>query len=114
VLQPESVRSMARNHIGALSVTLLKSANPPISNDAESFPGLRKTWSLAFQINMEAAPTGRSAGSLSWAGLANTYYWIDPARGIGGVYLSQVLPFMDRQSLPLSLAFESAVYRELA
>ena len=114
LLRPETVRSMARNHIGDLSVRMLESANPMATNDAEMFPGLRKTWSLAFQINMEAAPTGRSAGSLSWAGLANTYYWIDPARGIGGVYLSQVLPFVDVKSYPLFLAFESAVYRSLA
>jgi CubicO group peptidase (beta-lactamase class C family) len=114
LLRPETVRSMARNHIGDLSVRMLESANPMATNDAEMFPGLRKTWSLAFQINMEAAPTGRSAGSLSWAGLANTYYWIDPARGIGGVYLSQVLPFVDVKSYPLVLAFESAVYRSLA
>ena len=57
------------------------------------------------------APTGRSAGSLSWAGLGNTYYWIDPAAGIGGVFATQILPFADSKALPLFLAFETAVYR---
>jgi CubicO group peptidase (beta-lactamase class C family) len=86
---------------------------PPLSNDAEFFPGLSKSWGLSFMINDEPAPTGRSAGSLAWAGLANSYFWIDPAKGIGGVYLTQVLPFADRKSLPLFLEFETAVYRSL-
>ena len=55
---------------------------------------------------MSDAPTGRSAGSLAWAGLANTYYWIDQKKGVGGVYVTQVLPFADVKSLPLFYAFE--------
>lgn len=65
-------------------------------------------------INTEPAPTGRSAGSLAWAGLANSYYWIDPVKGVGGAYATQVLPFADEKSLPLYLSFESAVYEELS
>jgi methyl acetate hydrolase len=65
-------------------------------------------------INDETAPTGRSPGSLAWAGMANTYFWIDPTRGIGGVYLTQLFPFADRKSLPLFLEFEKAVYRSLS
>jgi len=91
-------------------VTLLKTAAPALTNDAEFFPGMPKTWGLSFQINTEKAPTGRPAGGLMWAGLANTYFWIDPVTGIGGVYLSQVLPFADKKSLPLYYAFESAMY----
>jgi methyl acetate hydrolase len=64
-------------------------------------------------INHEKAPTGRSAGSLAWAGLSNCYFWIDPARNAGGVYLTQILPFADAKSLPLFLDFETAVYRSL-
>ena len=64
-------------------------------------------------INTEDAPTGRSAGSLAWAGLANSYFWIDRAKGVGGAYMTQVLPFADEKSLPLYLAFESAVYESL-
>jgi methyl acetate hydrolase len=45
-----------------------------------------------------------------WAGLANSYYWIDPRTGIGGVYLTQVLPFADKKALPLYYAFETAFY----
>jgi hypothetical protein len=45
--------------------------------------------------------------------LANTYFWIDQQRGIGGVYLSQVLPFADAKALPLFYAFEKTVYDSL-
>lgn len=110
VLKPETVDLMSRNHMGDCRVTLLKTAAPPLSNDAEFFPGVEKTWGLSFQINAEKAPTGRPAGGLMWAGLANTYFWIDPATGIGGVYTTQVLPFADKKALPLYYAFERAFY----
>ena len=69
-----------------------------------------KTFGLAFMINTEAVPGGRSAGSLAWAGLANSYYWIDPARRIAGVILTQILPFADPRALGALGAFERAVY----
>jgi len=104
---------MAANHIGDVLVAPLKTAIPPLSNDVEVFPGMPKKWGLSFLINTQKAPTGRSAGSLAWAGLANTYFWIDPAKGVGGVYLSQVLPFADKKSLPLCGEFETAVYQSV-
>lgn len=110
VLKPETVATMSKNAMGESRVTLLKTAAPPFSNDAEFFPGLDKQWGLSFMTNNEEAPTGRSAGGLSWAGLANTYYWIDQKKGVGGVYITQILPFADVKSLPLFYAFESAVY----
>ena len=111
VLKPETVELMSQNAMGATPVTMLKTIMPPISTDAEFFPGMSKSWGLSFMINNEEAPTGRSAGSLAWAGLANTYYWVDQKRGLGGVYATQILPFADVKSLPLFLEFEKAVYQ---
>ncbi len=113
LLAPETVDMMSRNQMGENRVCELKTAIPPFSNDAEFFPGMPKTWGLTFMINTEEAPTGRSAGSLGWAGLANSFFWIDPAKGIGGAYLTQVLPFIDTKSFPLYLDFERAVYENL-
>ena len=110
VLKPETVAQMSKNAMGDCKVGLLRTAIPPLSNDAEFFPGVEKQWGLSFMINNAPAPTGRSAGSLAWAGLANTYYWIDQAKGVGGVYATQILPFADTKSLPLFHAFEKAVY----
>ena len=114
LLAPETVDMMSRNQMGENRVCELKTAIPPFSNDAEFFPGMPKTWGLTFMINTEEAPTGRTAGSLGWAGLANSFFWIDPAKGIGGAYLTQVLPFIDAKAFPLYLAFEQAVYENLA
>ena len=114
VLRPETVGMMSRNQMGEIRVCGLKTAIPPLSNDAEFFPGMPKSWGLSFMINDEEAPTGRSAGSLGWAGLANSFFWIDPAKGIGGAYLTQVLPFIDEKAFPLYIAFESAAYDALA
>jgi len=110
VLKPETVDLMSRNHIGELRVTMLKTVMPTRSNDVELFAGVPKTWGLSFMINEKTAPTGRSPGSLSWAGLSNCYYWIDPSRQLGGVYLTQIFPFGDRKALPLYLEFETAIY----
>jgi len=114
VLDAETVDLMCPNAIGDLRVTPMKTVMPQFSNDAEFFPGLPKGWGVTWQVNLEPAPTGRSAGSLQWAGIANSYFWIDPVRGIGGVYMTQILPFADTKSLPLFEAFETEVYRALS
>ncbi|HEY1259283.1 MAG TPA: serine hydrolase domain-containing protein [Stellaceae bacterium] len=110
VLKPETVRQMAQNAIGDLNVQLLRTALPAYSNDAEFFPGMVKKWGLGFMISTAAVPGGRNAGSLAWAGLANTYFWIDPAAGIVGVILMQLIPFADAKALAVFDGFEKAVY----
>lgn len=110
VLKPATVQMMTQNQMGDCRVCELKTVMPDLSNDAEFFPGMEKTWGLSFQINTERTPSGRPAGGLAWAGLANSYFWIDRENGIGGAYLTQLLPFADNKSLPLYDAFETAVY----
>jgi methyl acetate hydrolase len=110
VLSAETVAEANRNQIGDLLVRPLKTVDPGSSNDAEFFPGMPKKWGLAYMISAEDAPVGRTAGSLAWAGLANTYYWIDPTRRIAGVILTQVLPFADPKVLNTFEQFERAIY----
>ena len=110
VLRPETVAEMAKNQIGDLTVGALKTAIPAYSNDAEFFPGMVKKWGLGYLITMEEAPTGRSSGSVAWAGLFNTYFWIDPTKQLAGVILMQILPFADDQAFRLFEEFESAIY----
>jgi CubicO group peptidase (beta-lactamase class C family) len=104
---------MSKNAIGDINLDVLKTAAPPLSLDADFFPGLPAKWALSFYMNSAPAPTGRSANSLAWAGLANTYYWIDPARRITGVILMQILPFFDTHAIKLFRDFETAVYGAL-
>jgi len=113
VLRSETVDLMAQNHIGALDIGVFKPAIPALSNEVALFPGMRKGWGLSFLINDQPAPTGRSAGSLAWAGLANTYFWIDRTKRVSGVFLSQVFPFWDHTAIDLVTKFETEVYRAL-
>ncbi len=113
VLKPETVALMGQNHIGDLNMTRMTSAIPSATNDVDLYPDMAKKWGLSFLINTERTPEGRSPGSLAWAGLANTYYWIDPARDITGVILMQLLPFADKQCLETFAGFERGVYAGL-
>lgn len=113
LLRPETVALMSQNHIGALEVGEFKSAIPALSNDIKLLPGISLKWGLSFLINAQQLPTGRSAGSLAWAGLANTYFWIDRTRRVSGVFLSQVFPFYDNTAIDLLGRFETEVYRAL-
>jgi methyl acetate hydrolase len=112
-LRPETVGLMLQNHIGEIDVEPMISAAPSFSNDVDLFPGTRQKWGLSFLINTEPVPGGRSAGSAAWAGLNNTYYWLDPARKVAGALFTQVLPFADPAVLRLLSAFERAVYQAL-
>ena len=110
VLKPETVMTMAENHIGELNVMPLKTALPQYSNDVELYPDQDKKWGLSFLINTRKTAEGRSAGSLAWAGLANTYFWLDPTAQVAGVFLMQFLPFADTKALDLFASFERGVY----
>ena len=114
ILSSATIAGMSRNQLGQVSVTRMHSADPAIAHDFEFFPGIEKKWSTAFMINAARAPTGRNAGGLSWAGVPNTYFWIDPAAGIAGVLLLQVFPFGDAAALDLFGAYEQAVYEAVA
>src|SRR5262245_30079282 len=113
ILRPETVALMNQNQIGDIEAGHLKTTAPLASNDVDFFPGISLRWGLGHMINMAPIPDGRSAGSLTWGGLFNTYYWIDPTKRVAGLFMTQVLPFADRQALRVYRAFERGVYRSL-
>jgi methyl acetate hydrolase len=114
ILRPETVALMGQNQIGSIQAGIMKTNAPLLSNDVDFFPGMAVRWGLGNMINTAAGPNGRSAGSLTWAGLFNTYYWLDPVRGVAGLILTQILPFADPQAVALYGAFERAVYAALS
>ena len=113
MLRPETVAAMSTNQIGDLEAGILKTTNPNLSNDVDFFPGNRLRWGYGHMINLDPVPDGRRAGSLTWAGLFNTYYWIDPAARLAGVIMMQILPFADTKALDLYRKFERGVYRAM-
>ncbi len=114
VLKPETVRMAAADGLAGKKIHMLPGVNARLSNDAEFFPGMPKSWGLSFMINDEPAPTGRPAGALGWAGLANLYFWIDRKNGVGGMWGTQLFPFADPTSFNGFIDFETAVYRSIS
>jgi len=110
VLKSETVALMGQNHIGAVSVPALKTALPR-SADFSFIADGRDKWGLSFLITTDQVPGKRSPGSLSWGGINNTYFWVDPTKGIAGVILMQYLPFADAKALAVYDAFERATYK---
>ncbi len=112
VLKPETVDWAVKGGlVPPQKVTMLPGVIANLSNDAEFFPGQQKDWSYTFMINSEEAPTGRPAGSIGWAGLANSYYWIDRETGVGGYWATQILPFADPISFTGYMDFETGGLR---
>ncbi|MGQ7846605.1 serine hydrolase domain-containing protein [Granulosicoccus sp. 3-233] len=113
VLKPETVKMAEQNHLGSRKICALPGVIPSLSNDAEFFPGQEKSWAFSFMVNDETAPTGRPAGALGWAGLANLFYWIDRQNGYGGFWATQILPFADVASFTGYMQLETAFYDSL-
>jgi methyl acetate hydrolase len=113
ILQPKTVESMAANQIGELTAGKMRSSRPNLSSDVDIQPGSTEKWGLGFLINTTAYKGGRAAGSQAWAGLFNTFFWIDPKNGICAVLLMQFLPFVDQEAVGMLDDFERAVYGSL-
>ena len=114
ILKPETVALMNQNSIGPIEAGILKTTNPARSTDVDFFPGQSLKWGLAYMINAQRGPNGRSPGTLTWAGIFNTHYWIDPAKRVTGVIMTQTLPFGDPPSMKVYGQFERGVYNRLA
>jgi len=110
VLAAETVAEMGRNQVGPLRAGYMGTAMPDMAQPYDTFPDQHTGWGLGFLINPEPGPNGRSAGSLAWAGIFNSYYWIDPVKGVAGVFMSQLSPFGDPRALAMFGALERMAY----
>jgi methyl acetate hydrolase len=113
ILRPETVALTGKNQIGDIAVGVLRTTAPGLSNDVDFFPGITCKWGFGHMLTMQAVTGGRSAGSMTWAGLYNTYYWIDPVKRVAAVFMPQVLPFADQRALRLYRAYERGLYAAL-
>ncbi|MDP3908294.1 serine hydrolase [Novosphingobium sp.] len=110
VLRAETVADMGRDHVAPLRAGYMGSAMPELSAPYDTFPDQHTGWGLGFLINPEPGPNGRSPGSMAWAGIFNCYYWVDPVKGVGGVFVSQLSPFGDPGALDCFGALERMAY----
>ncbi len=110
VLRAETVAEMGRDQVAPLRAGYMGTAMPEMAQPYDTFPDQHTGWGLGFLINPEPGPNGRSAGSLAWAGIFNSYYWIDPAKGVAGVFMSQLSPFGDPRALAMFGALERMAY----
>lgn len=110
ILETSTLRSMADNHTGDLTIPPMRSFDPPSSADVDLIPDTRTHWGLGFLVNADTVPGKRHAGSQTWAGLYNTHFWIDGSAGLAGLLLTQLLPFCDPAFMSLYDAFERTVY----
>ena len=113
LLSSETVSAMSSNNMGQLRVSPVTSHDQILSANFEFMPGVPKSWGLTFQLNEEAVPEGRQLGSMSWAGLFNTHFWVDPKSGLGALLMTQTLPFMIPQVSNLLEQFERATYEAI-
>jgi methyl acetate hydrolase len=113
ILRSETVAEFGRNQIGEINVEPLHSMTE-MSNDIAFFPGIVKKWGLGGLITTRETPSGRSPSAWSWGGMLNTYFWVDPLRGVAGVLLTQILPFCDAPVLTLLERFESDINAAIA
>jgi methyl acetate hydrolase len=118
ILSEKSVRMMGENNIGSVVVSRQPVGIPDLTKPFPLGAG-RDKFGLGFQLT-QAGPAGapdsqkyRSPGSMSWAGIFNTEFWVDPKSGIGGVLMMQYLPFYDDGAIRTLQEFESTAYREL-
>jgi methyl acetate hydrolase len=113
IVSEAGLASMLANQIGSTPIPCLKTAAPPITADAEFFPGRRKSHSMAFMRFDEDVPGMRHAGSQGWAGVLNSHYWFDPKADLAGLLMTQSLPFIEPRFAATYERFERAAYRQL-
>lgn len=110
ILKAETIAEMNRNQVGSLRAGYMGSALPDFAPPFDTFPDQHTSWGYSWLINPEPGPHGRSPGSLAWAGIFNSYYWIDPEKGLGGVFITQLSPFGDPGALSAFGALERMAY----
>lgn len=110
ILSGPTLAEMGRNQIGDIRAGYMGTAIPELAQPFDSYPDQQTGWGLTWLINPEPTAEGRSAGSLAWAGIFNSYYWADPAAGIAGVFVSQVSPFGHPAALDAFQALERFAY----
>jgi CubicO group peptidase (beta-lactamase class C family) len=114
ILKNSSVAMMARNQIGELTVRPFSILWPQFGRDGSTLPGFLDKFGLGFAVNSKKTQNGRGASTMSWAGIFNTFFWIDREKKVCAVLLTHMSPFLDDGPRKLLEDFDRAVYAHLA
>jgi CubicO group peptidase (beta-lactamase class C family) len=109
LLEPAGIAAITQNQIGDLKAERQEKALAERSNDFIFMDGSQR-FGFGVLIETRDRPAGRAAGTFSWGGVFNTYFWVDPRADVGAVLLMQTSPFADPDSVALLESFERAVY----
>ena len=113
ILADDTVELMFSDQLGDIELPeLIESAAPELANDIPRLP-FKQGWGCGLALVLEDMPGMRRAGSGNWAGLMNSYYWVDRKTGIAAVFFTQILPFFDQRVIETVFGFELAVYASL-
>jgi methyl acetate hydrolase len=110
ILSAQSVAMMGTNQIGDLTIRPFASLIPQVATDGATLPGALDKFGLGFALNSKSAGTPRGVNTLSWAGIFNTFFWIDREKHVAAVLMSQMLPGLDPGAQKLLEDFDRAVY----
>lgn len=113
ILHADSVALLLRPQVRGRDVGVMHSAMPAVSADVDPYPGQESGWALGGLVNLQGAKGMRSAGSVGWAGAANTYFWIDPERQAAALVMMQLLPFANPLALKALSEVEGRICRAL-
>jgi len=108
VLKPEAVAMMGQNQIGDLTLRPMPSLMPQFIKDRVALPADK--FGLGFALNVRADEHGRGPNTMVWAGVYNTYFWIDREKGLTAVLMMQLSPFMDDGAAKTLSDFDRAIY----
>ena len=110
ILSAESVSTMGQNHLGALNVRLMGSQVPQLASNSGVMVGSPDKFGLGFAVNSKPTAAGRSANTMSWAGIYNTFFWIDREKQVAAVFMTQLLPFLEPGVAKVVEDFDRADY----
>jgi CubicO group peptidase (beta-lactamase class C family) len=111
ILSAESVAMMSRNQIGDLTIRPLESVMPELATDNAALAGDLDKFGFGFALNSKPSTAGRGANTMTWAGIFNTFFWIDREKQVAAVLMTQMLPGLDPGPAKLLEEFDRAVYK---
>ena len=110
ILSPASVDRLFEPLAPHSRIDTLRTVVPVITADVNL--GVGDRWGIGMMINNDDVAGMRRAGSGGWAGIWNTFFWVDRTSGLAGALFMQHLPFCDPGAVHTFDRFERSAYAQ--